>query len=86
MLDDHHGVAQVGQAVQTNTTLSSLLTSSQLTQAEIGVGETISGPDATTGTGTDSGTITSVSVTSSGSTAKLSSGDSVTLGDGVTVQ
>ena len=49
-------ISQVGQAVQTNTTLASLLTSSQLTQAEIGVGETISGPDATTSTTTDSGT------------------------------
>ena len=79
-------ISQVGQAVQTNTTLASLLTSSQLTQAEIGVGETISGPDATTSTQTDSGTITSVSVTSSGSTATLSNGDSVTVGNGVTVQ
>jgi flagellar basal-body rod modification protein FlgD len=79
-------ISQVGQAVQTNTTLASLLTSSQLTQAEIGVGETISGPDATTSTKTDSGTVTSISVTSSGSTATLSNGDSVTVGNGVTVQ
>ena len=41
-------ISQVGQAVQTNTTLASLLTRPQLTQAELAVGSTISGPDATT--------------------------------------
>ena len=79
-------ISQVGQAVQTNTTLASLLTSSQLTQAELAVGGTISGPDATTSTTTDSGQVTSVSVTSRGATATLSNGDTVTIGDGVTVQ
>ena len=79
-------ISQVGQAVQTNTTLSSLLSTNQLTQAELAVGSTISGPDATTSTTTDSGQVTSVAVTSSGSTATLANGSTVTLGDGVTVQ
>ena len=38
-------ISQVGQAVQTNTTLASLLSSTQLTQAELAVGSTISGTD-----------------------------------------
>jgi hypothetical protein len=62
------------------------LTTSQLTQAELAVGDTISGPDATTSTTTDSGQVTSVAVTSSGATATLSTGNSVTMGDGVTIQ
>jgi flagellar basal-body rod modification protein FlgD len=79
-------ISQVGQAVQTNTTLSSLLTTSRLTQAELAVGDTISGPDATTSTTTDSGQVTSVAVSSSGTTAALSNGDSVPFGNGVTVK
>jgi flagellar basal-body rod modification protein FlgD len=73
-------ISQVGQAVQTNTTLSSLLSSNQLTQAELAVGSTIIGSDGT------SGQVTSVNVASSGVTATLSNGSTVTLGDGVTVQ
>jgi len=79
-------ISQVGQAVQTNTTLSSLLTTSQLAQAELAVGSTISGPDATTSTTTDSGQVTSVAVTLDGAAATLSTGKTVTLGDGVTVK
>ncbi len=73
-------ISQVGQAVQTNTTLSSLLSSTQLTQAELSVGSTITGADG------NSGQVTSVAVTSSGVTATLANGDTETLGDGVTVQ
>ncbi len=73
-------ISQVGQAVQTNTTLSSLLSSSQITQAEIAVGSTITGSDG------KSGQVTSVAVTSNGVTATLVNGDTETLGDGVTVQ
>jgi flagellar basal-body rod modification protein FlgD len=62
-------VSEVGQAVQTNSTLSSLLTSQSLSQAEMLVGQTITSSDGTT-----SGTVSSVDVTSSGTTATLSSG------------
>ena len=40
-------VSQVGQAVQTNTTLASLLTSSSLSQAEVLVGQDITSADGT---------------------------------------
>jgi flagellar basal-body rod modification protein FlgD len=79
-------ISEVGQAVQTNTTLSSLLTSSRLMQSELSVGNTISGPDATTSSTTDSGVVTSVTVDSSGATATLATGKTVTLGEGVTIQ
>jgi len=78
-------ISEVGQAVQTNTTLASLLSSSRLTQAEIAVGSTISGTDVDSGAAT-SGQITSVDVESSGATATLVNGKTVTLDDGVTVQ
>src|ERR1700729_503809 len=54
-------VSEVGQAVQTNATLASLLTSASLSQAEALVGQTITSSDGST-----SGTVASVSVTSSG--------------------
>jgi flagellar basal-body rod modification protein FlgD len=79
-------ISEVGQAVQTNTTLSSLLTSARLMQSELSVGNTISGPDATTSSTTDSGVVTSVTVDSSGATATLATGKTVTLGEGVTIQ
>ena len=41
-------VSQVGQSVQTNTTLSSLLTSQSLSQAEMLVGQNITSSDGTT--------------------------------------
>jgi len=65
-------VSEVGQAVQTNTTLSSLLTASSLSQVEGLVGATITSSDGST-----SGTVASVSVTSSGATATLTSGQTV---------
>ena len=74
-------VSEVGQAVQTNTTLSSLLTSSSLTQAEVLVGTNITSADGST-----SGTVASVNVTSSGATATLTNGQTVSLGTGATIQ
>ncbi len=63
-------VSEVGQAVQTNTTLSSLLTASSLSQAELLVGTPITSSDGST-----SGTVASVNVTSSGATATLTDGE-----------
>src|ERR1700749_1253918 len=54
-------VSQVGQSVQTNTTLSSLLTSQALSQAEMLVGQKITSSDGTT-----SGTVASVNVSGTG--------------------
>src|SRR6202034_1698120 len=54
-------VSEVGQAVQTNTTLSSLLTSSSLSQAEQLIGRTVTSADGST-----SGEVASVSVGSAG--------------------
>jgi len=74
-------VSQVGQAVQTNTNLQSLLTSSSLSQAELLVGQTISSAD-----GTQSGQVTSVSVSSTGATAVLANGDKIPLASGAIIQ
>ena len=57
-------VSEVGQAVQTNTNLASLLTATSLTQAENLIGQTITSADGAT-----SGQVASVSVTSSGAAA-----------------
>jgi flagellar basal-body rod modification protein FlgD len=70
----------VEQQVQTNTTLTSVLNSSSLTQAEAAIGRTVTSSD-----GSISGTIASVSIASSGATATLADGRTVTLGSGVTV-
>ena len=75
-------VSQVGQSVQTNTTLSSLLTSQALSQAEMLVGQKITSSDGTT-----SGTVASVSVSGTGvATATLDTGSTVTLGNGASIQ
>jgi flagellar basal-body rod modification protein FlgD len=74
-------VSEVGQAVQTNTNLASLLTSTSLTQAEQLVGRTITSSDGST-----SGQVASVSVTSSGAIATLTNGSTVSLANGATVQ
>ena len=74
-------VSQVGQAVQTNTNLQSLLTSSSLSQAELLVGQTISSAD-----GSMSGQVTSVSVSSTGATAVLANGDKIPLSSGAIIQ
>jgi flagellar basal-body rod modification protein FlgD len=74
-------VSEVGQAVQTNTTLASLLTSNSLSQAELLIGQTITSADGKT-----SGVVSSVSVTSSGSTATLSDGSTIPLANGAVIQ
>ena len=74
-------VSEVGQAVQTNTTLASLLTANSLSQAELLVGQTISSTD-----GTKSGVVSSVAVTGSGATATLSDGDTIPLSSGAVIQ
>jgi len=74
-------VSEVGQSVQTNTTLASLLTSSSLSQAEMAIGQTISSTDGTT-----SGTVQSVAVSSTGATATLSDGSTVSLASGAIIK
>ena len=74
-------VSEVGQAVQTNTNLASLLTATSLTQAENLIGKTITSADGAT-----SGQVASVSVTSSGAVATLTSGATVSLASGASVQ
>jgi flagellar basal-body rod modification protein FlgD len=70
----------VEQQVQTNATLTTLLNTSGLAQAESAVGRTVTSAD-----GSISGTISSVTINSSGSTATLSNGKTVTLSSGVTI-
>ncbi|THD49347.1 MAG: hypothetical protein E7774_01520 [Bradyrhizobium sp.] len=75
-------VSQVGQAVQTNTTLSSMLTEASLTQAELAVGSNMTSTD-----GTVSGQIQSVNVDSSGNaTGNTVGGGTITYSDGALVQ
>jgi flagellar basal-body rod modification protein FlgD len=74
-------VSEVGQSVQTNTTLAFLLTASSLTQAESLVGQTITSSDGST-----SGQVASVSVTSSGAVATLTNGATVPLANGASIQ
>ena len=74
-------VSEVGQAVQTNTNLASLLTSASLTQAEQLVGQTITSSDGST-----SGQVASVSVTSTGAVATLTNGSPVSLANGAKIQ
>ena len=71
----------VGQTVQTNTKLDTLLTSSALTQAEGTVGRKVTSADGTT-----TGTVKSVAIGTSGTvTATLDTGKTVVMGSGVTV-
>jgi flagellar basal-body rod modification protein FlgD len=74
-------VSEVGQAVQTNTTLASLLTATSLSQAEQLIGRTVTSADGST-----SGDVASVSVTSSGTVATLTNGGTVSLANGASVQ
>jgi flagellar basal-body rod modification protein FlgD len=73
-------ISGVQQAMQSNATLSSLLTSSSLSQAEQLVGQTITSADGST-----SGQVASVNVSATGSTATLTNGNTVTLSNGVSV-
>ena len=71
----------VGQTVQTNQKLDTMLTSSALSQAEGAVGRTLTSADGKT-----SGKVVSVSIGSGGAaTAVLDSGKTMTLGSGVVV-
>jgi flagellar basal-body rod modification protein FlgD len=74
-------VSDVAQAVQTNQTLSAMLNTNSLTQAEVLVGQTITSSDGQT-----TGVVSSVSVSSTGTTATLTDGSQVSLGNGVTIQ
>jgi flagellar basal-body rod modification protein FlgD len=74
-------VSDVGQAVQANKTLSAMLTSNSLAQAEMLVGQTITSTD-----GKSSGVVTSVTVSSAGATATLADGSQVPLSTGATIR
>jgi flagellar basal-body rod modification protein FlgD len=74
-------VSEVGQAVQTNSTLASLLTATSLSQAEQLIGRTVTSADGST-----SGEVASVSVTSAGAVAKLTNGGTVSLANGASIQ
>ncbi len=75
-------ISQVGQAVQTNTTLASMLTEASLTQAEIAVGQTMTSSD-----GTATGQVSSVNVNSTGAaTGTLTNGETITYANGANVQ
>ena len=74
-------VSDVGQAVQANKTLSALLTSTSLSQAETMIGQTVTSSDGQT-----TGVVQSVTVSSTGTTATLGDGSRVQLSTGATVQ
>ncbi len=73
-------ISGVQQQMQSNATLSSLLTNSSLSQAENLIGQTITSADGTT-----TGTVASVNVGASGSIATLTNGNTVTLTSGITI-
>lgn len=70
----------VEQAVQTNSTLTSLLNSAALSQASSFVGKTVSSSD-----GSVSGTVVSVTTTDSGLVATLANGETLSLSTGISV-
>lgn len=71
----------VGQSVQTNQKLDTMLTTSALSQADSAIGHTVTSSDGST-----SGTVTSVSIGTDGTvTATLQGGKTLALGNGVTV-
>lgn len=71
----------VGQAVQTNSKLDTMITSSALSQAESAIGKTVTSADGKT-----SGVVSSVAIGTDGTvTATLKSGSTLALGNGVTV-
>jgi len=73
-------ISGVQQSMQANVTLSSLLTSSSLSQAELLIGQTITSADGST-----SGQVASVSVGASGAIATLTNGSQITLANGVSI-
>ena len=73
--------SNVEQAVQSNATLTSLLTTTALSQAENAIGKTVTSADGST-----TGVVQSVALTSGGvATATLTSGATLTLDSTVTV-
>ena len=72
-------IGSVQQSVQMNSTLTSLLAMSSLSQAEQLIGKRIDSPDG------GSGVVTSVTVNGSGSTATLSDGSLIQVRDGLRV-
>lgn len=76
-------MSSVEQAMQTNTKLDALLSSSALSQADGLIGRTATFTDSTGAT--MSGKITSVSINSDGSIATLDNGTKVMVGAGLTL-
>lgn len=72
--------SSVEQAIKTNNTLSSILTSSSLSQAGAFIGRTITSADRSV-----TGVVASVTINDSGQTATLTDGRTVTIGSGITV-
>jgi flagellar basal-body rod modification protein FlgD len=70
----------VEQAVQTNSTLTSMLNLSALSQASSMVGKTVTSADGAT-----SGVVKSVTTSSSGSTATLVNGATIPLTAGISI-
>ena len=71
----------VGQTVQTNQKLDTMLTQSALQQAENAIGHTVTSADGST-----KGTVASVSIGTDGTvTANLVGGSTVSMSNGVTV-
>jgi flagellar basal-body rod modification protein FlgD len=72
--------SQVEQQVQTNSTLTAMLSSQAISQADSVIGRTVTSSD-----GSVTGQVASVTVSSSGSTATLTNGQTVSLSSGVTI-
>ncbi len=71
----------VGQSVQTNAKLDTMLTTSALSQADSAIGRTVTSADGST-----SGVISSVAIGSGGAvTATLQNGSTMALGNGVKI-
>ena len=71
----------VGQSVQTNSKLDTMLTTSALSQADSAIGRTVTSSDGKT-----TGTVSSVSIGSDGTvTASLKGGGTLALGSGTIV-
>ncbi|MCX8254652.1 Flagellar hook capping protein [Beijerinckiaceae bacterium RH AL1] len=70
----------VGQTVQTNTKLDTMITNNALQQADTAIGRTVTSAD-----GTITGKVSSASIGSDGTiTATLANGQTLALGSGVT--
>ena len=74
-------VSEVGQSVKTNQTLSAMLNTSSLAQAEMMIGQTVTSTDGKT-----SGIVSSVTVSSAGTVATLTDGGTIPLATGATIQ